>query len=236
MTDFIHHIQLDHIDSTQTYLRDLIRANKSEDENILITTERQTRGHGRNQKNWIHFKNSLAFSMTLRPHLQLALTSLEVGVLICQFFNKEFGIEGRLKWPNDIFSLSGKKAGGIVINNDSRLVVGIGLNLSQSDPDHFLPNFKYSFLGPNRELQLRDYHHIPYQICSFIHNNRILNSSEICEEWIKKCYHINRSVRIHLDQKELCGKFLGLGANGEAKIETNGTIEEFFTGNLFIND
>ncbi len=107
---------------------------------LLVIADRQTAGRGRGANRWWSSAGSLTFTVVVEAtgldlrHVSKA--SLTCGLAICQAL-EQFVPQGdfALKWPNDVY-LEGKKVCGILIErpatNESRLVIGIGINVSNS--------------------------------------------------------------------------------------------------------
>lgn len=138
-------IKLDAIDSTNDFLKSL--ASQDELDNFtVVTAENQTKGKGQMGSKWqsesgknlimsalvkdFLYDNKQFFDLSIIVSLAVidALKSLDIPKLC-------------IKWPNDIMSYN-KKVGGILIENtiksDGRIVsvVGIGLNVNQTNFDH----------------------------------------------------------------------------------------------------
>lgn len=110
----------------------------------LLAAEMQTAGRGRAGRSW-HASPGAALTFSLawkfNSRLQsLAGLPLAVGVVIAETLNG-FGIDVRLKWPNDILK-NGNKLAGILIETASArsapdggvwAVIGIGVNISVSE-------------------------------------------------------------------------------------------------------
>lgn len=105
----------------------------------LIVADAQTAGRGRSNRQWVtHPGAALAFSLILRPTEEempclprfTALAALSLLKTLDQL-----GLEGSLKWPNDVL-LSGKKVAGVLVEADwqedrlAALVVGMGVNIT----------------------------------------------------------------------------------------------------------
>lgn len=114
----------------------------------LIVADAQTAGKGRENRRWVTKPGSgLAFSLVLRPNDREKayiprFTAL--GALGLVRALERWGLEGKIKWPNDVL-LNGKKFAGILVELDwqaeqvSALVIGIGVNVSVGsipDPAH----------------------------------------------------------------------------------------------------
>ncbi|MBP3331331.1 MAG: biotin--[acetyl-CoA-carboxylase] ligase [Tidjanibacter sp.] len=109
----------------------------------------QTAGRGQRGNRWVcRAGENLTFSMVLEPTFLHAakqfLLSESVALGVADAL-AGFGIEARIKWPNDIY-VGDMKICGILIENDlrgaelSRSIVGVGLNVNQDDFDPSLPN------------------------------------------------------------------------------------------------
>lgn len=133
-------IKLNAIDSTNTYLKNLCRANEIENFTV-VTAESQTDGRGQMGAKWetVTGKN-LLMSVLFRNEWQdfSDLFVLNVAIAICVYdVLLEMEIPNlSVKWPNDIMA-ENKKIAGILIENvlktDKKVesIIGIGLNVNQ---------------------------------------------------------------------------------------------------------
>lgn len=135
-------IKLNAIDSTNTYMRRLSGEENLEDYTI-VTAKHQTQGRGQmgtvwnseNSKNLMFsvFKDISQFQLE-NPFLISIVTSLAILRTLQSFSISKLTI----KWPNDILS-EDKKICGILIenvikqNNLSNTIIGIGLNVNQTE-------------------------------------------------------------------------------------------------------
>jgi BirA family transcriptional regulator, biotin operon repressor / biotin---[acetyl-CoA-carboxylase] ligase len=108
-----------------------------------IVARRQTAGRGRSGRTWTDLGDSgLSLSLLLpwpegpeRVRLPIAL-----GVLLAAGLSKEYGLDVRLKWPNDLL-VGGKKLGGLLVearagdDGEGYAVAGLGLNVRATRPD-----------------------------------------------------------------------------------------------------
>lgn len=135
-------IELDEIDSTQTYLKELIKTNGYA-EPIAIMTTHQTNGIGSRGNNWNGIKGNLFFSFvinntSLPKDLPIQSASIYFSYIL-KIILKEKGSHIWLKWPND-FYIQNQKIGGTITSIKNDLIFcGIGLNLKKvSDEFGFL--------------------------------------------------------------------------------------------------
>jgi BirA family transcriptional regulator, biotin operon repressor / biotin---[acetyl-CoA-carboxylase] ligase len=225
----MRHIHLDSCSSTQDYLKKLMEK-EAQVVPTIVSTSNQTEGHGRRGNSWLFFENSLAFSFTLKPHDILTLSSLEIGILIIQFF-ESMGVKLKIKWPNDLMNEAGEKCGGIIQQfMHDQLVVGVGINLSRKGAP--LPQTEIPIGSIEIKMDSSKRSQLPFEIVKFINSQR-LKTEEIMN--LFRDYHIyqDQMVTITDEGKLVTGKFIGLGEFGEALIQNSQEkIEKLLTGTL----
>lgn len=145
----MHIIKLDAIDSTNSYLRDLLKKDVVPNYTVVVAEE-QLKGRGQRGTSWLseRFKN-LTFSILIRPKGLKAsdqfYLSMCVSLSLISAVKKYVKSNFEIKWPNDI--MAGKdKVAGILIENVlqdtfvKHAIIGIGLNVNQELFDTSLNN------------------------------------------------------------------------------------------------
>ena len=97
---------------------------------ILICSEKQTKGRGQQQRQWISPQGNIYLSTLLNLQTPLdGRLSLEIALNILQIQSLQ-NIDLQIKWPNDLYQ-NNKKLGGILVEPISthQVVVGVGINL-----------------------------------------------------------------------------------------------------------
>jgi BirA family biotin operon repressor/biotin-[acetyl-CoA-carboxylase] ligase len=225
----MQHIHLNDCPSTQDHLLELLSKQNGD---YLVSCDRQLSGKGQGGKSWHGLEHALSLSLTTYPSNPITLTSLEMGVLVCNFFLQEFQIKLGLKWPNDILTNNTKKCGGILINNPSgdKIIVGIGLNLfgnqKEFPNDYKIPAgfiFNETIKYNKKDLSLK--------LAQYICNHR-LQGTQIINAWNAKCQHLNQEVIIFDELSEMHGTFNGIGSNGQALLQTSQGLKELYNGSL----
>lgn len=133
-------VKLDAIDSTNDYLKDLVRKQSIENYTV-VTAELQTNGKGQRGSTWTSDKGkNIIMSMLVRDFALSTSSMFDLNIVVSLAVQESLiplNIPKlAIKWPNDIMS-DNKKIGGILIENclksDSSVdsVVGIGLNVNQ---------------------------------------------------------------------------------------------------------
>ena len=120
------------IGSTNDYLLENSKKNKI----CICLTESQTKGRGRNSKEWQSPKYEniyMSISFSTNQDLKFFSSFSLVTALSVQKALTKHKFDTKIKWPNDIY-INSKKVGGILIetlNKDKNniVVVGIGLNV-----------------------------------------------------------------------------------------------------------
>ena len=115
----------------------------------IVWAERQTAGRGQRGHKWSSAEGlNLTFSLVLEPRFlpvgEQFLLSEAVTLALTDTF-AAYGIDTRIKWTNDIYA-GDKKLVGILIEHSysgqtlARTIVGIGINVNQTEFDPALPN------------------------------------------------------------------------------------------------
>ena len=132
--------------STNDVARDLVERMVAEETDILptcIVAERQTAGKGRYGRAWVTAgEGALAVSLLApwpegpeRIHVPVAS-----GISLARSLSRAFGVELRLKWPNDLLA-GRRKIAGILVEGRATadgagyVVVGLGLNVGATRSD-----------------------------------------------------------------------------------------------------
>ena len=144
MADNISIIKLNEVDSTNRYARDeatKLLCEAGTGKIIAITARHQTAGRGQRGNIWhSQVGNNLLLTLLVHPGQSLKVTeqfklSQTVAVALHSTM-KRYGIDTRLKWPNDIYVGNRKLAGTLVEldysgNFVEQAIIGIGLNVNQ---------------------------------------------------------------------------------------------------------
>lgn len=223
----IEQIVLDECDSTQKFLKNHLKdSNKLK--NIIVSTHKQMSGYGRRGRVWHHTPGSLACSFSLAPHRELTLTTLELGVILVNYFkNKDKNIF--LKWPNDLCTADHKKIGGIIIDcHFDYLLVGVGINLINHPETTESGNMADSLGLTHDSIQLGN------SLYEYVLNHRILKAADVLKSWNLSCSHVNSKVSIEDGDQKNEGIFLGVGQKGEAILQDLKEEKKrtFFSGTL----
>jgi BirA family transcriptional regulator, biotin operon repressor / biotin---[acetyl-CoA-carboxylase] ligase len=104
----------------------------------VFIADEQTSGRGQHGRVWQSaVGTSLLMSINLNPPTRLrrpVLLTAWAAVAVADAIFQLSGLQANLKWPNDLL-VNGKKVCGILIEQNRSIVLGLGLNLSQTAAD-----------------------------------------------------------------------------------------------------
>lgn len=137
--NILHYFQ--EIPSTHTFATNLLAKSRPM-EGTVILAEHQSHGRGQYGKQWESSdKKNLLFSSIIFPQFlsidNIFLLNVVLSLAIHEMLQKEFKIEAKVKWPNDIYFDNYKLAGVLIqssIGANKKIdsaVVSIGLNVNQ---------------------------------------------------------------------------------------------------------
>ncbi len=142
-------IQLDSVDSTNSFARQLLSESRPLDGTVILAKE-QIAGRGQMGNTWAAEPGkNITVSIVLYPDQLDAdkqfFLNMAVALAVKDFCEFVLLDEVKIKWPNDIY-YHDKKLGGILIENSisgskiTSSIIGIGLNVNQEEFDPSLPN------------------------------------------------------------------------------------------------
>ena len=115
----------------------------------VVWADFQTAGRGQRGHEWHSRKGeNLTFSVVLEPTFVPVAEQFSVSEVVALSLVDmlaEYGIEARIKWTNDIY-VGDRKLVGILIEHSlartslRRTIVGVGINVNQTEFDASLPN------------------------------------------------------------------------------------------------
>jgi BirA family transcriptional regulator, biotin operon repressor / biotin---[acetyl-CoA-carboxylase] ligase len=122
------------VNSTNTFAMDLARTGS--EEGVVVLTDSQTAGKGRQGRQWIDNPGLYAISsIILRPHFSPYLLVMIASLAVVDAISETCAVAATIKWPNDIL-IGTRKVAGILIETSydsaNRLVavLGIGVNVN----------------------------------------------------------------------------------------------------------
>jgi BirA family biotin operon repressor/biotin-[acetyl-CoA-carboxylase] ligase len=140
---------LSSVDSTNKYAMQEVHDQLATHGTAYFALE-QTAGQGQRGRHWDSAKGAnILLSVVLRPDCLFPANpfpfTAAISLACYNFFKIYAGDETSLKWPNDLYWRD-RKAGGLLLENSIRgthwtaSVVGMGININQTNFDPSLPN------------------------------------------------------------------------------------------------
>jgi BirA family biotin operon repressor/biotin-[acetyl-CoA-carboxylase] ligase len=131
-------VYLPTVDSTNTFAMKMAR--EGSEEGVVVLTDSQTAGKGRQGRHWVDVTGHNAISSTvLRPVFSPYLLVMIASLAVIDAITETCGVVASIKWPNDIL-IGTSKVAGILIETSHDLagrlvaVVGIGVNVNGHIP------------------------------------------------------------------------------------------------------
>jgi BirA family biotin operon repressor/biotin-[acetyl-CoA-carboxylase] ligase len=107
-------------------------------EGALVVADYQSAGRGRLGRSWeAPPGTALLCSVLLKPPPASVTPqlSLVAGVAVADTIERTIGLAAQLKWPNDVMLRRRKVAGCLAEARDGAVVLGIGVNVNQSESE-----------------------------------------------------------------------------------------------------
>lgn len=126
-----------HFDTLESTMDEALRRGWDGAPEGVVVAEHQTQGRGRADRSWTSAGGDLLVTQWLRPALPAAFAgslALEALTLMSETLEELYGLDVRLKWPNDLV-VGERKVGGLLVEtfgaaDRPRLcTVGLGLNV-----------------------------------------------------------------------------------------------------------
>jgi BirA family transcriptional regulator, biotin operon repressor / biotin---[acetyl-CoA-carboxylase] ligase len=192
----------------------------------MIIAGEQFAGRGRNQRTWSSPPGKGIYATTLltRTAEEMPMMPLTMATIVAGFLRDTFGIEARIKWPNDVLA-GGRKIAGILIEgrlqeSKAYLLIGTGVNVEPVQDDQ----------RPNavsiREVATRGFTDVDDAIVKFVEYvdaalTRRPSRKEVVAEWRRLAIHNpGDPVSCNLGERTVSGTWSGIDEHGRALLNT----------------
>ncbi|HEY4639899.1 MAG TPA: biotin--[acetyl-CoA-carboxylase] ligase [Thermoanaerobaculia bacterium] len=205
----------------------------------MIIAGEQFAGRGRNQRQWSSpaGKGIYATTMITRPTSQLSLVPLAMANIVARFLRDVFGIDARIKWPNDLL-VQGKKIAGILIEariqeDRAFLIIGTGVNV---EPAGDAPN-----AIAIHEASPRAFTGIDDAIIAFIEHvdaalAKPFEHDAVIEEWRRLSVHKpGDRITCILGERTVTGMWNGIDEQGRALLRDGGQTIAVSAGDIILS-
>ena len=203
-------ISFDKIPSTQTYALNMVAMGDARDHTVIMA-EAQSDGRGRYHRTWVSHHGNLYASFIFSAEERDPRLAYVVAVAVTETLIS-FGINPKIKWPNDIL-IDDKKVCGILIEYAGRFVIiGIGINI-KSNPT--VPGYKTTKLDNYARVEKSE---LLNKLMKNLDKWRQIDFPLIRARWMDLATGLNKIVKYRGDNVEL----IGINENG-ALVLRNGS-------------
>ncbi|WP_048148812.1 biotin--[acetyl-CoA-carboxylase] ligase [Palaeococcus ferrophilus] len=224
-------IYLREVGSTNDYARSIAAR---EDEGTVVVADVQTRGRGRKGRSWVSSRGGLWMSVILKPRIPPSEVPklVFVGALAVTDALKAWGVEGRIKWPNDVL-VNGKKVCGILseasfLEEVNHVVLGMGINVNNPAPEEGI-SLK-DVLG--REVPLPEFFRTLVEALDLWYSVFLKDRARVLEEWRSRAI-LGTRVRV-LGDEPFEGVALDVDDDGCLLVDVGGRVTRILYGDVSI--
>ena len=206
---------------------------------IIIAGE-QFAGRGRNQRSWSSPAGKGIYATTLitRPLSELPVVPLAIANILATFVRDAFGVDARIKWPNDIL-VGGKKLAGILIEarvqeDRALLLIGTGINVEPVQNDDRTNAVSLSEVSP------RDIGGLDAVTDAFISAmdqglSQPFEASSVLEQWRSLAVHrVGDSITCVIGDRTIHGTWNGIDDQGRAIVQDGNESTAVSAGDLIL--
>jgi BirA family biotin operon repressor/biotin-[acetyl-CoA-carboxylase] ligase len=206
----------------------------------MIIAGEQFAGRGRNQRSWSSPPGKGIYATTLltRSAEEMPFIPLAIATIVASYLTETFGIDARIKWPNDVMA-GGRKIAGVLIEariqqDHAFLAVGIGVNVEPVTDDG-RPN-----ATSIRDTAAHGYEGVENATLKFIeYMDRGLSGrfdrSDVLAEWKRLSIHREGdAVTCNLGDRTVSGAWAGIDEHGRALLKHGDQTTAVSAGDLIL--
>lgn len=221
---------LDTIDSTNVFASSLL--NNGKQAPFVVVAREQIAGKGRLSRKWYAEPDAtLCMSVALpMPNDSQLIRSFTVrsAIAICSFLSDRLSSRLFIKWPNDIYSMDGKKIAGMLtelkISKDNKKTVILGIGINCFNPKE---SFDESILNTMDSLEnLTDKNFSMYDISTVV-TSAICKAGEettidnVASQFSQFDWLYGKQIQLDTGSEILSGIASGIADSGELFLRTN---------------
>ena len=206
----------------------------------VIVAGEQFAGRGRNQRTWSSpaGKGIYATVLLTRTTAELSTMPLRIANIVASFLRETYGIDARVKWPNDIL-VQGRKMSGILIEarvQEERafLIIGVGINL-EPVTDEARPN-----AIALTEASPRNYTGLVDATVAFVEHldealSTPIDATAVLDEWRSLAVHrTGDAITCVLGDRTVTGAWDGIDNYGRALLRNGSEVMAIAAGELIL--
>ncbi len=212
------------------------------DNGLLVVSEEQTDGRGRQKRKWLSPKGvNIYASLVYKPHGMSSTKSIKLmfaaSIAIVEALS-DFGIENaKIKWPNDII-INSKKIAGVLVETKSEsgilksCVIGFGVNANiENVPDEIKQSATSIYLELHQKIDRAQLlANILYYIENLVRLIEFDSDTDILKMWKQYDTTIGKNVFVISGNEKIKGIAKNIDENGFLLVQTDsGNIKRVVT-------
>ncbi|NJF24135.1 biotin--[acetyl-CoA-carboxylase] ligase [Thermococcus sp. Bubb.Bath] len=222
-------IRLEEVDSTNRYAKDIA---PEAPEGTVVVARRQSSGRGRLGRRWESPEGGLWLSVILKPE-KPDLRLVFIGGLAVVDTLLDFGLQGGIKWPNDVW-VNGKKISGVLTEGKGNdyVLLGIGLNVNNPLPPELSGSATSMMLEIGRAVTLErvlDKLLFHLDVWYTIYRER---PDLLMARLRERTFILGRTVRVTEGETTMIGRALDVLDDGSLLLEVGGELKRILYGDV----
>lgn len=214
--------------STMDESRNLRKRGKQD---FLIIADEQSRGVGRNHRQWNSPKGGIFMTLSRIISLPLVfcpMVSMEVLQRSVLYLRETHRVPVYIKWPNDLF-LEGKKLGGLLTDLEtsgdrtSRISLGLGLNVNNHGSEESISLKDYCGLDWDREKLISSLAEIQRKSLDLV-------ARGCSSAWKQELLIRGKAELLHFNGESLIGSVEGVDTQGRLIFRYQDNLKTYSPG------
>lgn len=233
MTNFpLATVYLESVDSTNNYLKRLIKENTLEN-GLAVMAKSQSSGRGRLGRTWLSGEGTLCMSIAIKNKYSEGFTLL-AALAVYEGLKVFLDLPLEIKWPNDIISVNKKLAGILCERVNEYTVIGVGININDKSFDDEISHKATSmYLLSGKEYKVKEV--FKALVKAFENTFEKYDygfTKEALTKYKRLCANIGKNVRA----KDFSGVAVDVLENGSLTIEAEGVLRQVSSGEVVVHD
>ncbi len=233
------------VTSTQEVAKKL--ATQGFEEGTVVVAEKQSKGKGRVGREWVSPLGGVWLSIILKPNIlphQAQKITLVVAVAVANVIRRLYGLDAKIKWPNDVL-IDKKKVCGILVEASGEvdrlnyMVVGVGVNLNVNPAT--VESKLVKTATSISEILGREVSKVEFTrefLVEFEKLYKLFGSggfNQILEEWKKLSETLGCKVKIVSQNEVFVGEALDVDEEGFLLVKLpNGFVKKVVSGDVYV--
>ena len=235
---------LESVDSTNNEARR--RAEQGAPDGTLVVALEQSAGKGRRGRSWVSAPGGgIWMSLLLRPEFMpenASMLTLLAAMAVQTGIRQAAGIEGQIKWPNDVV-LDGKKVCGILTEMSTEMeciryvVIGIGINVDICEfPEEIRQVATSIRLCTGKTVRRARLAAAVAEAWEYYYEKFLetMDLSLLMEEYNRMLVNIGGEVKVLAPKGDYTGVSRGINEKGELLVETGEGISTVMSGEVSV--